>query len=83
MVLQGGRQGVDRLEQRQPQRGNITGLGARSFAQGASRRLVQQPQGGFVMITAIESKLVENPALVHRLAALITTVNWARYSCLD
>jgi hypothetical protein len=37
---------------------------------------MEQPQGGFAMITAVEAILVEDAALVRTTGALIATVNF-------
>ena len=65
-----------RLEHGQQFRRLIDDFGAGAFAGGAAQRTVQQSQGGFAMITAIEAKLVENAALVRTTGALITTVDF-------
>jgi len=64
-----------RLEHRQ-QFGRITDdFRAGSFTNPAAQRTVQQPQGGFAMIPAVEAKLVENAALVRTTGALLTAVS--------
>ena len=63
------------LEDGQQFAGLVDDFWARSFAVRSAQRPVQQPQRGFVMITAVEAKLVENAALVRTTGALVTAVN--------
>jgi len=66
----------DRLEHGQQHRRIINDFGAGSLLDIHCQRTVQQPQGGFAMITAVEAKLVQDAALVRTTGALITAMDF-------
>jgi len=64
-----------RLEHGQEFRRIINDFRPGTFGRPAAQRTVQQPQGGFAMIPAVEAKLIEDAALVRTTGALITAVD--------
>jgi hypothetical protein len=56
----------------------IGDFGAGPFANLAAQWTMQQSQGGFAMVTAVETKLVKNAALVWTTGSLITTVDFGQ-----
>jgi hypothetical protein len=53
----------------------VAGFGAGPFGRRRGQRTVQQPQGGFAMITAGGAKLIEDARLVRTTGPLIAAVN--------
>ena len=65
----------DRLEHRQHFHRIINDFRPRTFGRTGGERTVQEPQGGFAMITARGAKLIQDEPLVRTTGALIAAVN--------